>query len=566
MWDSTRRSDRFATLRRFVAPALLAVASGSALAQASMVPTPHPVYDWLQYQRVAGRLPTYQHEVRPMSRATIVGHLTTLAAMEGRLSRGERNLLDDFRNEFEMERLVRKRGWSRTLATEFPRSIARAIKERHDPVLLARGSDTSLVSGAVYGALGGSVLSLDDTAASSKYATSQLVRAFFNTSYGVGWHFEYDNLYAAQSPHLIRRIPRYNTEALKINSDASEEYESFVSLRARRWFEAYMGWGGQALGAAIADPLVLRPDATPFPSMRVYFGGPRLNLVALHGALRSANVLDSSGTPSVPVYNRSAPERFFASHRLTWMPHQRLSLVVHEQTVYANRGPDLTYLNPLVPMLLTQERVGDRDNLMVGGDAIYRPRDGTEITGAFLLDDRSAVDPAAPTFGPFKKVAQLGVEQQLLTGVRLGVGYTWTDPWAYTHWIALNTWESGGKPLGPVIGPNSEELAVRLTAWLPFRTRLMAGYRRAKRGLDPAAADTNTSLCVGGNLLCGTLAKESPRFQGADVHVVGRVDLEAWTEPIRGIPVLLTVRDDHVFQGTRLETFRFVNLTVRFGY
>ena len=78
---------------------------------------------------------------------------------------------------------------------------------------------------------------------------------------------------------------------------------------------------------------------------------------------------------------------------------------------------------------------------------------------------------------------------------------------------------------------------MRVTGWLPFRTRVMAGYRHIKRGLDPVGADPDISKCVGGNLFCGTLKKETPLYQGADVHVIGRGELEAVTEMIRGIPL-----------------------------
>src|SRR5690349_12656483 len=118
------------TRRLILVLGLLMVRAAGAFAQASIVPASHPVYDWLLQERIEGRLPTYQHEVRPMSRATIVGHLKTLAAMEDKLSAGERKLLNDFRNEFEMDRLVANRGWTGPFLRGLPGSIPGAIRDR----------------------------------------------------------------------------------------------------------------------------------------------------------------------------------------------------------------------------------------------------------------------------------------------------------------------------------------------------------------------------------------------------------------------------------------------------
>src|SRR5690349_19915784 len=124
--------------------AMMALGASAAFAQASMVPVTHPIYDWLLEQRVDGRLPTYQHEVRPMSRATIIGHLHTLAAIEDKLSGSERRMLEELRNEFEMDRLVAKRGWTREFLRGLPGSIPAAIRDRRDPVLIATTSKDSV--------------------------------------------------------------------------------------------------------------------------------------------------------------------------------------------------------------------------------------------------------------------------------------------------------------------------------------------------------------------------------------------------------------------------------------
>src|SRR6185436_13075593 len=106
-------------------------------------------------------------------------------------------------------------------------------------------SKDSLVSGAVYASIGGGTLSLtqgDSTI--SAYATSKGVRMFINTRFGIGWHFDWDNIWTASRRDLIAQIPRYNTADLKLGSTASFDHDGFLSYRAPKWFEMYMGWGG----------------------------------------------------------------------------------------------------------------------------------------------------------------------------------------------------------------------------------------------------------------------------------------------------------------------------------
>ncbi len=47
-------------------------------AQSSLVPSYHPVYEWLYQQRIQGNLPYYNYESLPLTRGRIVEHLNEL--------------------------------------------------------------------------------------------------------------------------------------------------------------------------------------------------------------------------------------------------------------------------------------------------------------------------------------------------------------------------------------------------------------------------------------------------------------------------------------------------------
>ena len=74
-------------------------------------------------------------------------------------------------------------------------------------------------------------------------------------------------------------------------------------------------------------------------------------------------------------------------------------------------------------------------------------------------------------------------------------------------------------------------------------------------------------------MFCGTSGSSPPKFnsesrlyQGAALHVIQRLEVQATSEPIRGIPIMLNVRDDRVLRGTQLQSQRFVDLRFRLGF
>lgn len=75
--------------------------SGEVFSQASLVPSYHPVYEWLYLQRVKGNLPSYDYESLPLTRSTINKYLQTLASDAQYISGKERRTLDSFIQEFD---------------------------------------------------------------------------------------------------------------------------------------------------------------------------------------------------------------------------------------------------------------------------------------------------------------------------------------------------------------------------------------------------------------------------------------------------------------------------------
>ena len=537
-------------------------------AQSSLVPANHPVYNWLEMQRVNGLVLEYQDEVRPQSRATVVGLLHELENDSLKLSRSHRALLRDFLNEFDMQRLVNNGLIRRDFFRKLPSSVVAAAKARTDPYVYAGISADSAFSGALYLQIGLGDLRLTQSGATKAgYLANKAFKAFVNTNFGLGFHVEADNAYIFSNRELLSRDEKLaSTYQYRVEkSDAASTYEAFVSYR-RKYLELHFGRGSLSMGPAVTDPIIIRPDAPNIAFLRAQLGTPALNLVSLAGSLDSDPFLSytfAGAGDSVPI--RDAAQRWVAMHRLTWQPKKQLTLALHEMTVYGARGLDFDYLNPVNPQFLSQRDKGDRDNLFIGTDIIVRPIAGTELFGTFLLDDIKRLSQLVK-LDTSKLIFSVGGRQKLVQNVQLGASYTRSDAFTYTHWLPLNAWQEDGRPLGQSIGPNATELAARITTWLPLRTHVMLGVRRIRKGLNPVDSAGNIIKNVGGDLLSGLPNDYPGLFGGADVNETRRFEAQIETEVIRALNVSLKIQDDHVTRGLQLPTNRFVDFRFRYGF
>jgi hypothetical protein len=234
-------------------------------------------------------------------------------------------------------------------------------------------------------------------------------------------------------------------------------------------------------------------------------------------------------------------------------------------TVYSGRGLDFELLNPLLPSLFGGLDKASADNGFVGFDAIARPIKGTELKYSVLIDDAEGYN-----FKPFghgwAKIANMaGLEQRLPFDIKFGFSYTRIDAYVYTSGVYSDAWEVSGAPLGPANGPNSDEVALRLTRWFPWRTRVMIGTRHIRKGLDPVDSTGAVTKIVGGGLLDNVDTK-GPFLVGSDLQTYRLDELEIETEPIRGLKMSATMQSVVVISGTRIPGSHTLLIRMSYGF
>ena len=534
-------------------------------AQSSIVPATHSVYDWLEQQRVFGRLPGYEAEELPMSRATILGHLRTLERDSAQLSRTDRALLTDFLNEFDFARL-QKNGVFRKPLVEHPvDGVIDAIQERHDPFIFAGHVADSTIDAALwvredwgYGWNGGGGNH------QFEYLYGKGIRAFVNSTSGLGFHFEVD-LADAQSPWIYRLDQRLGVseQFLQDTTKPPAVYETWISYQRPSLF-IEMGKGASSIGPSVTDPLFLRPGAPSVGQFRITVGPPKFHLTFFNGELDGDTQVDTSWVNGRQVVVQSPVPRWAALTRLTWNPSPRFGLTLDQMTVYSGRGLDFELLNPLLPSLFGGLDKGSADNGFVGFDAIARPINGTELKWSVLIDDAEGYN-----FKPFghgwAKIANMaGLEQRLPLDVKFGFSYTRIDAYVYTSGVYSDAWDVYGVPLGPANGPNSDEVAFRLTRWFPWRTRVMIGTRHIRKGLDPVDGNGNVTI-VGGGLL-DNVDTRGPFLVGSDLQAYRLDELQIESEPIRGLKVSASMQSVVVISGTRVPGAHTMLIRMSYGF
>ncbi|MDX1419270.1 MAG: hypothetical protein R3181_04835 [Rubricoccaceae bacterium] len=515
---------------------LAASSAGEVTAQPEVVPSEHAVYGFLHGQRVAGRLPLYRHEMRPLDRAAVQRHLDSLRTRADRLDPSARYWLDEFRREFfepadAIEQVIGPEGLRlpRRADTEkflyYHRDADWRLALRGTGRLQARWSEAAE-------AYSGLALVPEGVLEGHYRAHVGFYSATFD-----GQQFGGDTRVLLADPVLA---PLYYVSRDPNNVPGSFD-RSTASLRAGVGpFAAEIAHERLVVGPAFGQPLALSDHADYFSFLRLALDTRVVQYQFVHGALgdRAINPLDTG-------FVLVAPERYLALHRLTLQPHRRVSLAFTEMVVYGQRGPELAYLNPLYPIKPAEHALWDRDNSLFTLDAVVRPLDGVEASGTYLVDDLDFGQVGDAAFG-YKWAAQggLGVAlDRFVPGTTGFVEYARIEPYTYTHRFLLdgsfyNAYQHNGFGLGHPLGPNSDEVSTGVDVWLPFRARVRATGRYRRRA-EAFVNDEGVLVNAGGDVTDGTPPDDTG--PGSKVFLQGErfegpgASLSFLYEPFRGL-------------------------------
>jgi hypothetical protein len=183
---------------------------------------------------------------------------------------------------------------------------------------------------------------------------------------------------------------------------------------------------------------------------------------------------------------RGEPDRKWVSgHRVEFSPFRGAAFGIHDAVIYANRGLEPGYLNPVMPFVFSQHSLGDLDNVVFGLDAALSRIRGLKLYGELLVDDFTSPWGIFSNAWSNKIAFTAGALWTDPAGVRdsqLRLEYTRIDPFVYTHRIPSNVYENYDAGLGSDLQPNSDRLRLRWEHWFGLRLRGGASGRVERHG------------------------------------------------------------------------------------
>jgi hypothetical protein len=486
---------------RLLLPLLALLVVPQAAAQPEIVPAEHAIYDFLHQQRVRGLLPEYRHEWRPLGRAQLASLLDSLRARSGgRVDAGTEAWLARFEREIhEPEAAIE------TVIGPGGRVTIPAGAETRKFLLYHRDDDWRIALSAI----GRLQHRLASDGGERMQAVSFVPEGILEGNYRgiVGFYtgtFNGDVL--TGDPRVLQHDPLLAPLYYVAVSDPPQGNfdRSTASVRvAGGPFSGEIAHARLMAGASFSDPLVLAENADYFSYLRAGIEGRLVQYAFMHGAL-GARARQIPGDEGVPVFVGS--QRYLAFHRLTVNPFHWLQLAFSEAVVYANRGPELAYLNPVYPLKPAEHALWDQDNANFSLEAVVRPLAGVEAYGTVFVADLDVRKLGQHSFNN-KWAVQAGVGGAI--GPALGwLEYTRIEPFVYTHRFLLdgvfyNSYVHHEFGLGHPIGPNSDQWAAGLRGWLPLGVRGELQARYVRRGENYVDPETGEFVNVGGDIRDG---------------------------------------------------------------
>ncbi len=551
------------------------------LGQASVVPVNHQVYEWLHYQRVLGRIPAYNYEALPLRRGQIVKFLKEIKSSESQVNSIDQKLLHAYLREFTLEHLETYS--DNTLFQGKKENIKEGAKNKSklffsnsEPHAFVHIGKAGTVAADVVYSTGYIQTKTPETSSSAFNIKGFRTYATVYDKFGI--HLEGYNAFFNDFKNIIQYEPTWrNTwRAKKGNGGGALYAQGFVSFTTGN-LGIDIGRGAIRYGMGINEPLVVRRNAADFDFIRLNYDAKHYKYTFLHGQLQDfilrpgRDTLTTSGGGSYLF--RQIPTRWFSMRKLQIQPWHWLQFGFTETVMYSVREASFSYLNPILPITVSEFNNQDRDNPILYFDGLLRPVKGLELFGSIGIDDMKKISDV------FKKTGnrssgdgvftyQIGGKYAYKTGTQVGIEYIQIDPYFYTHWQELNTFDNFDTPLGHPNGPNSDQITISVRQWLPKRSWINVKFSRNRKGLNPISQGQDGQTItenIGGNIY---LAQSSgtPIFLDGNVQTWNQIQINAGFEPWRGISVLLDYETGKFNQHERLIDFDYFSARVVFGY
>jgi hypothetical protein len=219
--------------------------------------------------------------------------------------------------------------------------------------------------------------------------------------------------------------------------------------------------------------------------------------------------------------------KYFATNRIKFSIPGLFDIGLGESIIYAQRGIELGYLNPLAFYKYVEQSLQDRDNGTMFLDLQTSFIPDFELQFTFFMDE--TIELFDPSNYANKIAYQAGFfwySPLSISNLSFIAEYTKIRPFVYSHIFDRNTYSAFGIPIGHRAGPNADEIFLKLSYNLSSRLRLFTEYAFSRAGENLYDERGNLTQNVGGDLFIpygeGTGGESAPFLAGVriDQHLL----------------------------------------------
>ena len=456
-----------------------------------------PIYLLIEMAEVKGLISRVS-QIHPYPVTQVKEYLETMNAKRGRLSSNEQRVLDEQLRRFGIIQQEREKsiwetgrldigGEQGTKMENFPMTFRGAVNNITNAEINAKAiQNVTIVEGSVEGDITSAFSYGFNLGFGASYLNDQAFAPFAHKTFNDG--------FALALSGGLRNSTDY--EGFTVTFHFNPEMQAqFFDNRLRLGFGRY----SRNLGMGTSS-LMVSDTARPYDALELSFRPASwihyyYSVGSLGNWFSQSDWLD----PATDDKTFAIDEKNITLQTLELMPWDWLYGSFTTGAVWGKRM-ELSYFNPLMPLLFAQNLYGDSDNLVMELSGSVQLPFGVKLYGTFFSDENQLHKIKTLFTSTSQQFALQGGVKALIPGLGFTLAtfqYTKLEPYVYTHYEQkyphstppVNTnWTNDRYNLGYYLPPNSDEFHFGIESMPVAGLQIYGSYRYIRHGYGNIAA------------------------------------------------------------------------------
>lgn len=484
---------------------ILIIVGSMLYSQTSNVPLNHWAYDAVERWEIRGFIPAVFNGTKPFTRLEMSGYLAEVWKFyRGQPEKFSKTDLEqllyltlEFKEELEKSENFKSPEqfdyWNPRLYTVFHHApfkwVKRYLYPNYRNFVVVHHGDLRLVADPI---LGYSVQQkMDDNF--GKYQLARLSNGLVlrgELGKYFGFYFDLTDNHLKDERWQDQKIPFQVWEesgwpflTTRVNGDFDFDENVGLLNFHYHYFDLVYGREFNQWGVGHTGNLMLSSNAQLYDEIKLVIQYWRFKFTHLTAFLQYVSPEGRISMKDQPHINQ-----YWSGNRLETNLGKGIQLALSEAVIYGDRSLQLGYLNPFSFFKSSEHFYGDRDNGVLSIDLEWRVMNGFKWFGEWFIDDITTTKLGSDWYGN-KFGWQTGiflVNPLSIKDIDLLAEYTRIKPYVYSHsYQDYNKYKHYDTILGHYIGPNSDELLLRLRRRFSKFLQLALEYQNYRHGSNP---------------------------------------------------------------------------------